>query len=703
MDKRELGLWSPLIGFDVTQKDKGVAEYLHRVGMKPDYMCLLLFNADVINYHVKGMPEKVDFPPDFCNYYGSPQNDMRKRQSWSNYDLKDLCKNLKENGVESYMSVMGVHLSPESEDDDTPLVGQFGYVCKQDFVMEHRELACESTRELGYINLLKRFKGGSSFGDYFIQKAIDCVTDYGMDGLHFGDCIFPPNMQIQHGDFSDDFFGRFVEKMQVSVPEELLIPLKDKNSPGIEARADYVWNRYRGEWIRFNSDCWEEFFTKLCAVFHENGKKVMVNNAWTLGPFESYYRYGIDYKALERAGVDIICVEDQGMVLRMTERESKDWINDLYVLPLLIKAYAPKIKLLGFNYAKDSTEEGSMVNHNPMGDEHEIYKVTSQLYVGERAQRAVDGLFVCLADSVKEDEWRWLKKRYDIAYRHTAQTTLSPTLVWSDNMVKKFLPEYEKTRRYSVDKIVAELSRLGSEMGASVRVGDLDSVSGLIFVPNIDVLDEEELEKIRNYTHAVVYTSMADKKPVFADEEIYFEDPLECRKEYRMCAGGFNLGLINYREITEPLGLKDAPEKLIGESRYIEDSWVWLLELVHRIPGEGFMKALARLLCSASQKIFKVEHGTKLTVYKMENGYYRLFSENESMMYYKTIAVQVKNKKIKDIVNASDFPVQPLKLMMEGGAIRPNLEGEKQLAEAKGFIIKLPPSGSSFVDVLLEG
>lgn len=703
MDKRELGLWLPLIGFDVEQEDKGVKEYLERVGMKPDYLCLLLFNADVINYHKKGMPEKVDFPPDFCNYYGSPQNDMRKRQQWTNYDLRDLCAELNKHEVDSYMSVMGVHLSPLDEDDDTPIEGLFGYPCKQDFVMEHRELAIESTKELGYLNLLKRFRDGSSFGDYFIDRALECVVDYGMAGLHFGDALFPPTIQIQHGDFSDDMFGRFLEATGVSVPEELRLPLKSPLSPGIAARADYVWNRYRAQWLEFYSDSWEAFFTKLCAKFHACGKKVMVNNAWTLDPFESYYRYAIDYRALQRAGVDVICVEDQGMILKMSERDCKDWINDLYSLPLSIKAYAPDIKLLGFNYAKDSTEEGSMVNHNPSGNEHEIYKLTSELYVDEKGtSRALDGLFVCLADSVKEEEWRWIRNRYDIAYREMAEGTLSATLAWSDNMVRKFLSEYIETRRYSTHKIVSELARLGGEMGASVRVENLGAAKGLIFVPNIDVLSEEELEIVRNYPHGVVYTSVADKKPDLGEEDIYFEDPAESRREFRMCAGGLRLGLFNYREVADCLTDAVPAAQPVGESRYLEDSWVWLLKGVYRSPSEAFMRALARLIAATSQKTLRADAQAKVTYYRMKNGFIRLFAANESMEFYKTIVVRVNGKKIKKIVNASDFPIQPLKLLMEDGQIRPQIWGEDQLSRAKGFVVKLPPSGGSFVDVLLE-
>ncbi len=703
MKKRELGLWTPLIGFDVEKPDRGAAEYLENVGEKPDSIGLFVYNADIINYHEEGMPREKKFPPDYCNYYGSPQNDLRKRQDWTNYDLRALCHALKRHGVKTYVSVMGNHLSPARDDDFTPQIGMFGYPVKQDFVMEHRELAIESTKERGYIHLLKRFRDGSSFGDYFIRKALACVTDYGMDGLHLADAIFPHSIQVQHGDFSDDLFGRFVAHAKIEPPAELSLSLRDPASPGVAARAEYVWNRHRAAYLGFLAGEWEAFFTKLCGAFHAHGKEVMVNNAWTMAPFESYYRFAVDYRALERAGVDKICVEDQATILYLSEPGSRYRIDELMAAPYLIRAYAPGLKTLAINYAKDSTEEGSIINHCPMANEREIYVLTSPLYISEQgAERAVEGFFVCLADSVSEAEWSWLNKRYEIAFRHTAKRTLSATLVFSDGMVREFLPEYMKTRRYSAHKIVADLSSHGGKMGAVVRAENLNYADGLIFVPNIDVLNEAELEKVKRYPGGIVYTSVASKKPHFRKEDLYFEDPFEENPDYRMCVGGINLGDFDRSEILAILSAAEPPARRLGASDSVPDSEYWMQDLVYRPVSEGVLKAAARLLFLCSQDIIRVEAGTLVTLYELENGMIRLVSENDMMNHYKTFRVYVRGKKIKKIVNGSDFPVQPLKLVMKGDAVRSNIGGEEQLKEAVGFVVKLPPGGCSFVDLELK-
>lgn len=702
MKKNELGLWTPLIGFDVEQPDKGAAEYLSRVGEKPSCICLFVNNADIVNYHVKGMPKEVGFPADYCNYYGSPQNDLRKRQRWTNYDLRRLCGELSARGVETYMSLMGVHLSPESEEDNTPQVGMFGYVAKQDFIMEHRELAIESTLELGYVNLLKCFRDGSSFGDYFIEKSYEAVCDYGMTGLHLSDSIFPQSIQSMFGDFSDDMVGQFTQATGIRLPEKLLLPLKDPCSPGIGARADYVWNRYRTEWLAFLSASWEKFFTKLCAVFHKGGKKVMVNNAWTCAPFEAYYRFAIDYKALERAGLDAICIEDQATILYMSDG-GKYRIHELMNTPAIMKAYAPKIKHLAINYAKDSTEEGSIINHNPPADEREIYMLSSPLYIDENGpDRVIDGVFVCLADSLSDHEWKWLQKRYEIAWRQEPECTLSATLLWSDRMMDAYLPEYISTRRYSVHKIVSELSRRGGKIGAVARIENIDRVQGLVLVPNIDLLSEEEKAAVAAYPGPVVYTTMADKKVDIGETDIYFEDNTQPRAEFRMAIGGKNLGLIDYGYITAPLseGVGGAP--LHGESRYVKDSPIWLTEFVYREPDENFLRAAGRLVFTASQDFIRAGENDLVTVYRLKNGMIRLVIENDDLHHYNSVRVHVNGYAIKKIINGNDFPVQPLKLLYKGDLIRPVTEGDSQLQYAVGFISKLPPGGCAFVDLVLE-
>lgn len=702
MEKFEFSLWTPLIGFDVNEPDCGAKKYLEQVGRKPDSIALFVYNADIINLFDKTDDKEFTFPPDYCNYFGSPWNNLTERQSWTNYNLKTLCTALKEEGVETYMSVMGAHLSPEDDDDDTPQVGMHGYVCKQEFVMRHRELAIEGTLEKGYIHLLKHFKDGTSFGDYFIEHAFDAVSWYNMSGLHLSDSIFPHSIQIMFGDYSDDMIGQFVAHTNICLPEKITAPSAGRTTMAL--RADYIWNNCRKEWIRFIADAWQTFFTKLCARFHLGGKKVYVNNSWTSEPFESLYRFGIDYKGLERAGIDGIYVEDQATVLMMTIPDSRYKIHELMLAPALMKCYSPETKLIAINFAKDSNEECSIIDHNPCGSEREIYKLTAMQYLSKgKVRPAVDGMFICLADAISKSEWKWLNKRFDIAYGDKYASTLSPTFIWSDAfMGENYLDDYLSTRKPSVHRILSEVSRYGGCCSAFARIENLDEVSGTIFVPNIDLLPQDELNRIAKYNRgSVVYTSTADKEVEIGALSAIFYDEAQPVEKFRSCVGVKGTLNVDFDRIKELL--KDTSGKIIdGDPLAVTEGHYWTEDLVFNVAGNGFYRAVAELLRGCTQSILTVDGENPATVYKVANGKYRLITENDDVCHYKHIKVHVHGYRIRNIKNVNDFPVHPPKLLYEGDLLRPNIIDDSDTLQAVGFIVKLPACGASIVDLELE-
>ena len=95
METNRYNIWMPLIGFDRDKEDKGVGEYLKSTGFVPKTMSVFLFHSDIFNQH-EGMDKEFTLHPDNCSYYGSPRNEFRERQPWTNYDLRTLGKNLAE-------------------------------------------------------------------------------------------------------------------------------------------------------------------------------------------------------------------------------------------------------------------------------------------------------------------------------------------------------------------------------------------------------------------------------------------------------------------------------------------------------------------------------------------------------------------------------------------------------------------------------
>ena len=698
---KEVVLWVPLIGFDRSKSDKGVEEFLSRTGFIPDGISLFVYNADFFNLH-GGMEKEYTFPKDFCNYFGAPRNDIRSIQPWSNYDLRELVKNLKKHGVHTYACVMGNHLPPDENGYQT---GLFGFPCRQQFVEAHPELNLIGAKERGYLYPLKRFSNGTFFEDYFPDKVAKTLADYGIEGIHLADAFCPPCIQICDADWSDDMLGQFISRNDLKIPKEISLPLENPKSAGIAARADYMWNRYRAEWIRFISDRWAEFFGKLSRRLHKDGLKVSVCNAWTSEPFEAVYRYGIDYKKIADAGVDRIYLEDQATAIYSYAPENMRFLIHEYMhMPMLCKAYAPEVDWLFINYAKDSSEEGSVVNHAPCADEREIYTLSSKQYISGKGCECVgNGFFVTLADSVTADEWRWIFKRYGLAFKDKIAKNESPAFLWSDSYGSGFLEEYISTRRLSLHRQISQFSRRGTPFGAVVKAENLDKVSGALFVANIDLLPEDERRKVLAYDRGTLtFTLLAKNKNILGKKpDVYFEDMSEPRADYRMATGAYTDGVIPYSEIVSPLN-EPFEKRLYGQPEYVKEPNLWYFDLVFQEVSDGFMQASANLIRLTSECPLYTRKPAPVSYFYLSDGRLRVYFENDNPQCYTDVKIYSK-KKIAHIDNTTGFPVQPLKLISADDRVIINFDGTDELVKtARGFVLKAPPGGIAIADITFK-
>src|SRR5690606_28840715 len=121
--------------------------------------------------------------------------------------------------------------------------------------------------------------------------------DYGFDGWHAADGWGPARGPLSYAEYSDDMFQQFVEAERIDVPSKIQFNCGDSQAKH-EARADWIWQSRRREWLNFNTDRWAAFHRKQAAAVHAIGKQVVINSAWTRDPFEAVYRYGIDYRKI---------------------------------------------------------------------------------------------------------------------------------------------------------------------------------------------------------------------------------------------------------------------------------------------------------------------------------------------------------------------------------------------------------------------
>lgn len=690
MEKSNHFIWMPLIGFDRNKEDKGVSEYLNQTGFIPKGMSVFLFHSDIINQH-EGMDKEFTLHPDNCSYYGSPRNEFRERQPWTNFELRTLAHNLADKGIEAYMGVMGVYLEDSRH---------------KEWESDHLELESFGVNGRMNLNVLKRFKDGTYYEDFFAEKALAALQDYGFAGLHVSDFFCPPEHGICNGDFSADMLDQFTGHTGIQLPEDIVARLGYDEQADIDRRQDYIWNNLRHEWIDFYAWRWEKFWGKVATKLHAHGKKVMVNNAWCADPFEALYRYGIDYKRLYAAGVDYFVAETVPEGLEMVDC-TRDLFRPLMLMPQLMNAFSPEGKLLTLLGVKDCTEEWDMLHHAPPRLERDMYVLASQYaHKDGKLHRCVDGYMVTLGDGITEDEWTWIRGRNAIAHSDDPVAITAPTVIWSDKAHYATLDDYIATRRPSVHEMVCRLQQNNASTGAVARIEDITALNGPLFVPNFDLLPESEKQAVLNYKKAPVVCVVSK---AYADSAVIAWD-ICVEDKYANCKlNVFTLNMPLSAEqkaaITACFENDEAVCDVPGDPKEWIDPPFFTTPMLFAHMSAAFKDACTKLLDMTGASIFHSEHG--IFTMQLSNGNYRVYVFNPRNNYLR--ASIHCDKRVLKVDNVSVFPLMPCKMIAKvttagkgDGAKAHLMQVEDPNAVAAGFIGKVQPCGVSIFDVTVE-
>lgn len=677
MKTHEVVVWTPLVGFEKNDPDRGVARFLALNDEKPDGVALFLFSPDIVHQHT-GMAEPRVLPKDNCHYHGSERNEIREIQEWSSYDLQQLCQNLKGADVKNYLGLMGCN-----END------RFHH----EWLNDHPE--CQylyKTGRGGSLNVLSRLADGRLYEDFFLEKLLEVVQDYGFDGLHVADLFCPPGLSICEGDFSTSFVEQFLAQSRVVFPPQILAALGCDELDAVCERGNYIWNNLRFEWIEFHAWRWESFWTKICTALHAIGKKVTVNNAWCSEPMEAIYRFGIDYKRFYRAGIDAIMPET---VPNGVFAASKSWdgiMDATYryyqymTMAMYMKAYVPEGKLLCLNGIKDATEQWDMLSHYPSLVERDIYTLSSYYLKGKNGvTRCVDGMFVCLGDGLTQREWSWLNSRYIIGFGEIPVATTAPTLLWSDVSIENLLKDYAYTKRFTSHKILYEIQKAGTLTGFVTRFEDIDCVDGPVFVPNADLCSIEEQEALAGYKKGpVMVVAKAGYKLPGMEPDMYFEDPFA---QYQLSASVYHFKTADKCAIRELLKDSTGKDEIEGDPYFAKDPAYFQTELTFCKVSNGFIKACAALLRETAGDDIVAD--SSILVNYMTDGRARIIAVNDDRLSYIKANIVCK-RSIQKIQAVSKFPALPPHTIVD------------ENGKAKGFKGIVPPGGLSIFDVWFE-
>ncbi len=602
-------MWIELIGFDHRAPDYTVPAFLNNCGFVPDGLSLLFTPPDFV-HNYDGLEREVVFPPDYCSYGGKPYNAERPRQAWTNHQLKGLIEALQSHGIKVYFSLFNLYVNRID-----------GRLYKSPWCDGHPELM-EFTRDGvpgGCLNPLKRFVDGRYYEDVFCDRLATVVRDYGFDGFHAADGYSSPRQPIWLADYSDDMVEQFVAKMGVELPAALAGPDQTR------ARADHLWHHHRPRWCEFYAIRFEELFTKICGAMHGLGRQVLYNNAWTRDPFEAYYRYGVDYRRIARAGVDRFLVETVGAGVSIGAESGfrADLRFDHNVMLAHLAACLPDTPLMCLNGTGDSTENWDLLNHAPPVAERE-HLTLGHLFVQDDAgfRRASAGPMVCLADGINPYQWRWMGHNWRVAYEVRPKRTLGATVVWSDAAVDRELDDYLAHRVLSRQQVTCELQERGAPAQVWVNTRHLSAARGCLLVPRPELLSPDELEAVLDHDGPVVCIGRqgAELPPA---ELTFAEGPdpdqLACRVYH---AGGAALPVV---APVPPEPLPDQPP----------DPRNYLYKMSYRPVSETFLNACAELLIDLTHTPKVVSRPSPLRILAIEtaDGTVRLLVGNEDHIY----------------------------------------------------------------------
>ncbi len=633
----ERWLWIELIGFDLHLADYGVNRFLENAGFIPTVVTLLLAEPEFVHGH----NERLDriFTPDICSYGGHDRNEERHRQDWTARHLLGLITTLREKGIHVFFS----HF-------DGPVSG---------WLSEHPELLfIDRHGAQGYsMTPYKRLASGESYQDYYLPRLLKVIKDYGFDGYHAGDGLAHPRIPIYEGDFSDDTLRQYQDWLGEKLPCGFSQAAGlDPNK--ISARAEWIWKERRLSWIQFHCARTTAFWKQAAEVLHGEGKELLMNSAWTRDPFEAIYRYGVDYRALSEAGVDGFIAEtaaaahEYGGDLPYGEEGLPDWdptwvIKRFATKLHLLRATAPKARIIFMNAIKDSHEAWNGIHHAPTNLESEIFSHTALFSINRAGQfeTATSGVVSVLSDGLKSHEWEWITDRWNLGYALKPEGILGAALYWSDAYREGLVEDYVATRRCPLDRIVWQLSAAGAPLLAVVRSENLAAWKGTLLVVHPHLLPTEEWSALMARKDISVITvggpAPADPAP-------------RQRRAYYGGADAFEISIYSEKANSSLEGEWPAPEPF--EPSAAQDSFFWLVDLASRKIPDAVLQSAANWIISEANGVRVLQNPKDIQAWAYKTGLHtlRVYVRNNAF-YYRNCTVDV-GVPCERIVTLSQFP-----------------------------------------------
>ena len=661
----ERWIWTELIAFDNRDDDLGVAEYLDTAGFVPTAICLMITSPDFVLSH-ETREDEHELPPDYCSRDGHEFNQQRRRQVWTNHQLRRLIDELHGRGIDVYLTVF---------------TRFYGNRFHHEWVSDHREV-CMVFRSHGWvssINSLSRLSDGSYYEDYFAAQLVEVLDHYGFDGWHGADGYGPLNGPLYEVSFADDMVDQFAADRALQLPDIVTARCGD-HVEKLEARAAWIWRHVRHEWIEFYAERWTRFWRKMVSALHQAGKKAVINSAWGRAPFESLYRYGVDYRRIMDAGVDGMIVETVAAGLAMEPRpncahESRHY--DFLSMLMLIRAYVPEAKLIFLHNTHDVVEEWDAIRHVPTILEKEIYSLNNVFHTRPDGKLApcADGFLVCLGDGMDRHHWSWLREKWGLALSALPRRALGASLVWSDAALRNQVAEFTTARTWTIHRLLFHLMTGGAPVQSTVNVNCLAAASGPLLLLNHHLFPPEELDQALSYRAGPLVVvgpeSASLPPPDFRFSDVHPPQEL-CCSVYRATP--------TFTPVIETDEAETIPPDIMG----VRDLTGYWDHLIFRSVSDSFLRCCTRAILEAAACYTVVEEEDAVTVMIVEqdDGRLRLAIKNKTAVYARPEI---------DL----GTPISSIEVLTEFPSLLITPDGSR-------FRVRVPGKGITVVDVSLD-
>lgn len=664
-------LWIELIGFDNTKSDYGIEAFINNLSFLPEGISLLLYSIDFVNLHMEGLPHEKDLAPCHCSYLAHPFNEDRARQNWTNYQLKDFIRALKEYGIKVYMSFFNTF----TYNDDN------GNLTLEEYSRNHTEI-WDVTRDgtkTYYINVLKRLSSGEFYEDYFIEKTVQALRDYGFDGFQAADGISSARKSLQESDYSDDLVGQFVANTTHALTAEIEANC-DGDSKQFLARAKFIWNNMRLEWIDFHVSRWNTYFVKLIDAVHSACFKILYHSAWTRDPFESIYRYGMDYKKVAQAGADMFLVNEVSTGVALLSDEDNGYhLDDDYrrklhyeytSMLMLIRAYAKNSNLLTLAGIKDITEDFDILHHCPTSMWRDVYtNLNTCIYDKNGISPCISGVLFCLSDGLKKDEWEYITKIWKTGYTPNIKHSEGVSLVWSDNRMRSEFEYFINTRGWHTHKIIYELLNSGLSINSVVDINDLSFITGPVLITNPGLMTKLELDIINNYK---------------GGECIYFGKPISDNpgREADLTVG---FSIFSSSDKTQNMSNNSEYDikHLNADQMKVEDEYkgLWTCPLSYASVDKGYMDNCVKSIYNFIKipRVIKRESSCKIICIKLSDDRTRILVGNDDYYY--------------------NHPIIDMGRKIKTASVMSKYYGYNAAIDGNTICLKVPGRGMDIIDV----